>query len=136
MALREVARVRRCQSFGETDDGGEVGAEAGPSLEYEKDEIRTLGDARFGMGIGTGTGRGLGTYAGGDAGNDESELEDSPYPAWACEPERRNSTVFSFSRSRAWTSMDVESEVGMIDVVSSLIPCESSNLGCTERVNW
>lgn len=102
MAVREVVRVKRCQSFGETDDGAEVGTEAAPSMEVEKDNLRKLGDARFGMGMGTGTvecGK-LGTpsYAGGDAGNDVSKLEnwDLPFLAWACEPERRNP---SFSRS-------------------------------------
>lgn len=139
MALREVARVKRCQSFGETDDGAEVGEEAALSLEFEKDELRKLDDARFGMGMGMGAGtERLGIYAGGDAGYDKSKLKDwdSPYPAWACEPGRRNS-VFSFSRSRPWALMDVKSEVGMIDAVS-LTSCESPNLGCTEsrRASW
>jgi hypothetical protein len=80
MALREVVRVKRCQSFGETDDGAEVGTEAAPSMEVGKDNLRKLDDARFGIGMGTGTvesGK-LGTpsYAGGDAGNDVFELED------------------------------------------------------------
>lgn len=134
MALREVARVKRCQSFGETDDGAEVGEEPALSLEFEKDGLRKLVDARFGMGMGAGTERGksLGIYAGGDAGYDESKLKDwdSPYPAWVCDTGRRNS-VFSFSRSGHWALMDVESKGGMIDAVS-LTPCESSNLGCTE----
>jgi hypothetical protein len=143
-ALREVARVKRCQSFGETDDGAEVGTEAAPSMEVEKDNLRKLDDARCGMGIETGTVErgelGTPTCASGDAGNDESKREDwdSPYLTRACEPEGRNSVIFSLSRSSSWTLMNVESEAGMIDAVSSLIPRESSNLGCTEsrRANW
>lgn len=103
VALREVVRVKRCQSFGETDDGAEAGTEATPSMEVEKDDLRKLDDARFGMGMETGTvecGK-LGTpsYAGGNAGNDVFKLEDWDSPflvAWACNPERRNP---SFSRS-------------------------------------
>jgi hypothetical protein len=137
-ALREVARVKRCQIFGDTDGAEvEVEAEAALSLEFEKDGLRKLDDARFGMGMGAGTERGksLGTYGGGD---DETKLKDwdSPYPVRACEPERRNS-VFSFSRPRPWMLMDIESETGMIDAVS-LTPRESSNLGCTKsrRASW
>lgn len=99
VALREVVRVKRCQSFGETDDGAEAGTEAAPSMEVEKDDLRKLDDARFGMGM-VGCGK-LGTpsYAGGDAGNDVFKLEDWDSPflvAWACDPERRTP---SFSRS-------------------------------------
>lgn len=103
VALREVVRVKRCQSFGEIDDGVEVGTEAAPSMEVRKDNLRKLDDARFGMGMGTGTvecGKsGTPSYAGGDAGNDVFKLEDCDSPflvAWACDPERRNP---SFSRS-------------------------------------
>jgi hypothetical protein len=103
VAWREVVRVKRRQSFGETDDGAEVGTEAAPSMEVEKDNLRKFNDACFEMGMGTGTvecGK-LGTpsYAGGDAGNGVFKLEDWDSPflvAWACDPERRN---LSFSRS-------------------------------------